>query len=261
MKKILVIDDELQNLYLLLECLTSKGFYTIGAENGLLGIQQAKKKLPDLIICDILMPVLDGYGVLKALRHDPSTASIPLIFLTAKVDKVNMREGMELRADDYLTKPCGLNELMLAISAQLEKQSALQQGYATQSRTALEPPPTYFKKTTVTQSIFPSHPKLNQVFNFIEANYYRSITLSAVAQAVGYSPTYLTNLMGQETGNTLHCWIIKRRMAAACSLLLESKLTVNQIAQAVGYQDASYFSRQFHQLYGVPPNAWRKSRI
>ena len=126
-----------------------------------------------------------------------------------------------------------------------------------QSQTALELP-NDIKKPTVTQSIFPSHPKLTEVFNFIETNYHRPITLSEIAEAVGYSPTYLTNLVGQETGNTLHCWIIKRRMAAACSLLLETELTVNQIAEAVGYQDASYFSRQFHQLYGMPPKAWRK---
>ena len=100
MKKILVIDDELQTLYLLLECLTNKGFYTIGAENGSSGIQQAKKYLPDLIICDILMPELDGYSVLKALRRDPVTAIIPFIFLTAKVNKAEIRQGMELGADD-----------------------------------------------------------------------------------------------------------------------------------------------------------------
>lgn len=142
MKKILVIENELQFLSLLLECLTDRGFYTIGAENGLDGVQQAKKCLPDLIICDILMPQLDGYAVLKALRHDCVTAIIPFIFLTAKVNDSEIRKGMELGADDYLTKPCALNELLRAISTRLEKQAAIQQWYAAQSQTVIELLPT-----------------------------------------------------------------------------------------------------------------------
>lgn len=260
MKKILVIEDDVQSLYFCLECLQANGFYTIGAENGLFGVQQAKEKLPDLIVCDIIMPQLDGYGVLTTLRQNPDTAIIPFIFLSGKVCRDEIRKGIVLGADDYLTKPCTINELLKAISVQLEKQATLRDYYvAQQSQTFLKSLPAEIKKTATTQSIFPSSTKLAKVFRFIESNYHRPITLRDVAEAAGYSPTYLTNLIGQETGNTVYSWVIKRRMAAACTLLLKTKLAVNQIAEVVGYHDASYFSRQFRQIYGIPPKAWRKN--
>jgi len=261
MKKILVIEDEARTRHLYLKCLKAEGFYTIGAENGLSGVQQAQEQLPDLVICDIAMPELDGYGVLTTLRQNPVTAIIPFIFLTAKVTKAERRQGMKLGADDYISKPCTVEELLGAITARLEKQAALQQWYAADSQKVAQPPSIDTATSLATpQSIFPSSSQLSEVFDFIEANYHQSITLSDVAQAVGYSPAYLTNLVGNQTGKTLHCWIIERRMAEARSLLLETKQPVNQIATKVGYRDACHFSRHFRQLYGTTPQAWRSSR-
>src|SRR5689334_1008872 len=100
MTKVLVIEDEpaiRNNLVILLE---KEGFETLSAENGLFGIELARAYLPDLIICDITMPELDGYGVLDNLRQDTATASIPFIFLSARADKADMRRGMLLGADD-----------------------------------------------------------------------------------------------------------------------------------------------------------------
>ncbi len=127
MKKILVIEDEEQIQDNLQEILEFEEFETIAAENGLVGIQLAKLCNPDLIICDVMMPELDGYGVLTALRQNVSTATIPLIFLTAKADKSDLRQGMELGADDYLTKPFTPAELLSAIFTRLEKQAAIVQ--------------------------------------------------------------------------------------------------------------------------------------
>jgi CheY-like chemotaxis protein len=116
MKKILVIEDEVQTREIFLECLEAEGFDAIGAENGLVGVQWAKEQLPDLVICDIIMPELDGYGVLTTLRHDPVTAIIPFIFLTAKTAEAERRYGIELGAKDYLTKPCTAEDLLRAIT-------------------------------------------------------------------------------------------------------------------------------------------------
>lgn len=103
MTKILVIEDEQGVRENLLEILEAENFDTIGAENGHVGITWAWEHRPDLIICDVMMPELDGYEVLKLLRQDPVTETIPFIFLTAKADKADLRQGMELGADDYLT--------------------------------------------------------------------------------------------------------------------------------------------------------------
>ncbi|MFB2896836.1 response regulator [Aerosakkonemataceae cyanobacterium BLCC-F50] len=127
MTKILVIEDEEAIRENILELLNAKKFDAFAVENGSKGVQLAKEKRPDLIICDISMPELDGYGVLEALRSEPDTAMIPFIFLTALADKANNRKGMELGADDYLTKPCKPVELLNAIDTRLKKQATINQ--------------------------------------------------------------------------------------------------------------------------------------
>jgi CheY-like chemotaxis protein len=113
MKKILVIEDEIENREMFLESLEAEGFNAIGAENGRQGIQVAREQLPDLIVCDFLMPELDGCEVLRRLRQNPLTAAIPFIFLTAKRERVCAREA---KADGYLTKPCTVENLLGAIA-------------------------------------------------------------------------------------------------------------------------------------------------
>jgi len=122
MVKILIIEDETnirENLEAILEL---ENFETLAADNGRLGVELALQEQPDLILCDVMMPQLDGYGVLKALKDEPKTALIPLIFLTARSERNDLRRGMELGADDYLTKPFTLDELLMAVRTRLEKQ-------------------------------------------------------------------------------------------------------------------------------------------
>ncbi len=121
MKKILVIEDETEtrnNLVLMLEM---EGFRPLSAPNGQVGVEIASRELPDVILCDVSMPKLDGYGVLEALRANTKTVSIPFIFLTAKGDKKDLRTGMNLGADDYLTKPASAEDVLSAINARLDR--------------------------------------------------------------------------------------------------------------------------------------------
>lgn len=260
MKKILMIENRADTRNFLIESLKGKGFYPISVQNGRVGVQSAREHLPDVITCDITVSELDGYGVLKALRQDPATAIIPFIFVTAKATRSNIRKGMELGANDYLTKPCTSEELLRAITAQLEKQTLLQEWYSTKSQIAPEPPAA--NRVTfapASESIFPSNSKLSEVFRFIEANYNQPIALKDVAQAVGYSPAYLTNLIRRQTGQTVQRWIIERRMAAARSLLLETDQVVKEIAAQVGYYHVVHFFRQFRKIHGTTPQAWRSA--
>jgi len=121
MKKILVIEDEPEMRRNLLTILKLEKFQPAGAENGRAGLAAVKRDQPDLILCDVTMPELDGHGVLDALRKDESTASIPFIFLTAKGEKDDLRSGMNLGADDYLTKPVARLDLLEAINARLRR--------------------------------------------------------------------------------------------------------------------------------------------
>lgn len=137
MKKILVIEDEAEtreNLVLMLEM---EGFKPLAAPNGHKGVEVAKRESPDVILCDVSMPQLDGYGVLETLRADDKTVSIPFIFLTAKGDKKDLRTGMNLGADDYLTKPASAEEVLSAINARLARHEEKEQ--AAQSKVELKP--------------------------------------------------------------------------------------------------------------------------
>jgi DNA-binding NarL/FixJ family response regulator len=121
MKKILVIEDEPEMRRNIATLLRFHDYKVIEAENGRKGVELARRENPDLILCDVMMPELDGYGVLQALQQDTSLALVPFIFLTAKGEKEDLRSGMNLGADDYLTKPVTNNELVNAIEARLRR--------------------------------------------------------------------------------------------------------------------------------------------
>ena len=121
MKTILVIEDEPEMRRNLTTILRLEKFHPLPAANGHIGVQLAKKEKPDLILCDVMMTELDGYGVIAALRADAETVTIPFIFLTAKGEKPDIRTGMNLGADDYLTKPVAKADLLAAIRSRLER--------------------------------------------------------------------------------------------------------------------------------------------
>lgn len=121
MPKILVIEDHApmrENLVLMLQM---EGFSVMSAADGRRGVEMVNRETPDLILCDVMMPELDGHSVLQTLRAQPSTATIPFLFLTAKGEKVDQRAGMNLGADDYLVKPVDKKELLAAIAARLQR--------------------------------------------------------------------------------------------------------------------------------------------
>jgi len=127
MSKILIIEDDNTVRENISEFLEINGYSTITANNGLEGLMQAIKTKPDLIVCDIMMPEMDGIEVLNNVREHNSISNTPFIFLTAKVEKTNFREAMSIGADDYLTKPFDLKELLDAVKIRLKKQSSIRE--------------------------------------------------------------------------------------------------------------------------------------
>jgi len=144
MEKILIIEDDkayIENITILLE---EEGYNVISAGNGFDGIDLAKNEIPDLIICDIVLPDIDGYAILKELRRREKTKLIPFIFLTAKAAMSDLRTGMNLGADDYLIKPFQANDLLTSIKTRLEKsqiiiEAANKSQNSTSARARLEP--------------------------------------------------------------------------------------------------------------------------
>lgn len=121
--KILVIEDEQRIRQTTREILELEGYQVLMAENGEIGLHLAQTEAPDLILCDIMMPKLNGHQVLQALRENGKTQTIPLIFLTAKAERQELRKGMNLGADDYLTKPFDIEELLAAVASRLQRQT------------------------------------------------------------------------------------------------------------------------------------------
>ncbi|OYQ63196.1 hybrid sensor histidine kinase/response regulator [Pseudanabaena sp. SR411] len=124
---ILVIEDEDLIRESLEDLLSLEGFEVITAENGERGVNLASQKHPDLILCDVMMPILNGYEVLEQLRQDKALSTVPFLFLTSMMDRRSTRKGMALGADDYLEKPCTKDELLEAIAVRLGKQQAIDQ--------------------------------------------------------------------------------------------------------------------------------------
>lgn len=123
MKTILVIEDQPDMRENIATILDMESYAVIEAANGREGLALAREEKPDLILCDVMMPELDGHGVLQALRLDRTIGGTPFIFLTARGEKRDLREGMNLGADDYLTKPVSAQDLLSAVSARLERES------------------------------------------------------------------------------------------------------------------------------------------
>jgi DNA-binding response OmpR family regulator len=130
MKKILIIEDNKDIRENTADILELANYEVYTAENGKHGIELAKKATPDIILCDIMMPELDGYDVLLYLSKEKKTASTPFIFLTAKTERADVRKGMNLGADDYLTKPFEENELLEAIATRLNKHNFLKKEFS-----------------------------------------------------------------------------------------------------------------------------------
>ena len=129
MKTLLLIEDDADVRDNTAEILELAHYRVLKTENGKQGVDAARKEKPDLILCDIMMPELDGYGVLHMLGRSPDTAEIPFIFLTAKAERVDVRRGMELGADDYLTKPFEESELLNAIEGRLKRSELFRKGF------------------------------------------------------------------------------------------------------------------------------------
>lgn len=129
-KKILIIEDNDDIRDSSVEILELADYEVLQADNGKTGVELAQRQLPDIILCDIMMPELDGYGVLYLLSKNPETANIPFIFLTAKAERSDMRKGMEMGADDYLTKPFDDIELLNTIESRFLKKDKLEAFYS-----------------------------------------------------------------------------------------------------------------------------------
>jgi len=215
------------------------------AENGEVGLEQALKYLPNLIISDVMMPKMDGFQFCSKIKTDERTSHIPVILLTAKASGESKIEGLETGADDYLTKPFDTRELQVRVKNLIEQRRQLQEKF----RREFHVEPRDITITSIDEQI------LQRAIDAVENNISSpEFDTPALAREVGMSRmllhTKLKALTGQSTGEFIRTLRLKR----AAQLLQKGYGNVTQVAYDVGFQNLSYFAKTFRQQFGQSPS-------
>ncbi|MUH00673.1 helix-turn-helix domain-containing protein [Scytonema sp. UIC 10036] len=247
-KKILVIENKAETRKLFLSCLKAEGFHAISAENGAIAVQRAQQELPDLIISEVLVPKLDGFRVLMALRQNPATAIIPFIFVTAKVSRTDIRKGMELGADDYITKPCTLDELLKAIAARLQRQAILQKLYGTVATSVTENPSGDSCGTSLTNAVTPTGKTSTGTFLYSNS---KGIEVPSAKQNFSANSTMKSDDPQSILPNDPELKEVFRFIEANYN----QQITLSDVAGAVGYSPA-YLTNLVRRQTGQTVQGW-----
>jgi DNA-binding response OmpR family regulator len=241
MSTILVIEDDSVVRENLDEILSFKGYNVISSENGQQGLSMAKKRNPDLIISDIMMPEMDGYDLVKTMREDYALQDIPVILLTAKTMKDSKIRGLEIGADDYITKPFESKELLARVSNLIERRKQIK------ARALLES-----RQTTVesTDDIF-----MRNLFDFFLNNIENShFAIEDVVTEMGLSKSTIQRRVKNITGKTFNQLLREFRLEQAKQILEQKGGNISEVAYSVGFNSISYFSFSFKNYFGFPPN-------
>jgi len=252
LKTLLIIDDNADIINYIKSNL-ERTFHIIQAENGLQGLQIAQKNQPDLIISDVMMPEVDGYQLTKLLKSDPETAHIPLILLTAKSSKQDMIEGLQIGADDYITKPFDSDELAARIASLLaQKQRVAQQILQKISKQPI---------TTKLAKAFESDTFSSKLEQLILDNMGdEQFDVSQMFKKLNITRSTLFRRINDRFNCTPYQLLQSRRLELAHEMLVSKKGSISEIAYAVGFHSLSAFSKAFSKKYQVSPSGIRESK-
>lgn len=271
---VLIADDNEDVLAFIASCLENE-FSVEVAKNGLECEELAFNNIPDLIVMDVMMPFKDGFEVCKTLKTDERTSHIPVILLTAKADLESRLLGLEMGADDYLTKPFHQKELLLRIKNLLDLRQQLQQHYLS----SLE------GRSSINSPENPSNPKFKGVIDLQTGNHHPSIPIASslenafvlkvrktiethleepdfdvekLCRSLTLSHSQVHRKLSALTGLSATHFIRYVRLIRAKEMILQSRFSIAAIAYDCGFNDPAYFSRIFKQEFGMSPQAWRE---
>ncbi|RZK39786.1 MAG: response regulator [Pedobacter sp.] len=246
---ILIAEDNKEINEYLLETLQSENFKVISAMNGAKAWELAEKKIPDLVITDVLMPKMGGLELCGKLKNEPLTSHIPVIMLTAKTDDQSKIEGLEIGADDYLSKPFLPKELLIKIKNILKNRKILQEKFQGEQLNPVE----VISINKYDRELFQ---KINKV---IEANIKNpALSVEFIGDQIGMSREHLFRKLKAIAGTSPSEFIRSYRLNRAAQLLVEQQLTVADAADEVGYNDVQYFSKSFRKKFNCSPNQYAK---
>lgn len=247
---LLLIEDNPDVMAYLSACL--QGTYRLyQAYNGRDGVELAFETAPDLVLSDVMMPVMDGFEVCQALKNDHRTSHVPIVLLTAKATMEDRIAGLQRGADAYLAKPFNQAELLLQLGNLLQLRQRLQARYAGMEL----PEPTSDPELEIEDKF------LRQFRQFIESQLDNpGLSVDDLCRAVGMGRTNLHQKISSLTGQSAMQYVRAMRLREARRLLETGGLNVSEVAFAVGFDDPKYFSRVFTEAMGMPPTRWRSKK-
>lgn len=244
-KKLLVIDDSDQIRWFL-KHVFNKEYTVLEARNGQDGVDVAFKEEPDLILCDVMMPVKDGYDACRELKSDPRTSQIPIVMLTAKVESEDVITGIEAGADDYITKPFDVEVLHSKINSLMKKREEMRH---------------YFTNVTpsddVAEPSVPSNPFMDSVIKNIEKHLDDStFEAKVLADSLNMSLPTLYRKIKQYSDLSILELTRNIRLKKAAQLILTQQYSVQEVSEMVGFNDTATFRKRFTEQYGTTPSQY-----
>jgi len=245
---VLVVDDNPEVRAYVKQHLAPR-YRVLEAVDGEQGLAMARRCLPDLVLSDVMMPVMDGYTLCRRLKSDPETDFLPIILLTARAEAEDKLTGLTEKADDYLTKPFDVRELLARIANIIAIRRRLRERFATTPLTIHSGP----------VDVAPADRKfVDQVRAAIEAHLGdEQFTVERLAGEVAQSRGNLHRRLRELIGESPSDLIRRMRLERAAAMLEAGAGSVSEVAYAVGFKSVAHFSNAFHELHGVRPSAWR----
>ena len=258
-RPILLVEDNADVVAYTASCLPD--YRLAVAKDGKEGLEIATEIIPDLIITDVMMPLMDGFEMVQKLRQEEKTSHIPIIMLTAKADQESKLEGLEHGAEVYLEKPFYREELLLRIRKLLDQRKVLQRAYARLA--GLIPGPVEMVEEEITEVVALPVSEIEDHFVIkvreeIEQNLHlETYNVDQMCKHLFMSYSQLHRKLSALIDLSPNQYIKVLRLKKACTLLKETNATSASIANQCGFGDAGYFGKVFKQEYGMTPQEWR----
>lgn len=246
MYKVIIADDEVWIGFGIKKLIHKSGqpFTVIGeAPNGIRAYEMVKKEQPDLLITDIRMPGLNGLELMRKLRAEENPVGV--VFISGYAEFEYAREAISLGAFDYLLKPIKEESLTAILTRFCEEKER-------------EMPPRTTEPVTLNPEV--SDPRIRKIIQEIDRNYTGKLSLGELADSMNLSIGHLSTLIRRETGLSFSEYVTAKRMEDAKKLLCQENLSVEEVAEQVGYHDYFYFTKAFKKYAGVSPSVYRKGQ-
>lgn len=252
--KLLVVEDH-ADIRLYLRVLFSATYNIIMAENGEEGVRMARKEIPDLVITDVMMPVMNGFECCRILKEDLKTCHIPIILLTALTDDENIVKGIELGADDYILKPFNPEILRTKVKRLIKSRTELKRIY---TKLLMPSITVNGSQEENTETIIIEDPFITQILNIVNENLQNpEFNVKKLAEMLNMSQPTLYRKVKQLTNFTIIELVRGVRLKRSAELLRSRKYNVQEVAEMVGYNDISTFRKHFVDFYGTTPSTFK----